>query len=697
MRARSTITRHDESGPSKGTLLTLLWAFCTTLWTIFTPPHFTFAARIVIFQPAWLIRTVFQDSNVVEDLGLFLVVHGIYGYHAGLWRPPIRDDFSWVDFHDEAFLIYFGIFGLLAACGVLAGGIVHRGTQLSPSDRNAHLFDTRIDEQLLPPLLILSRTSHSRMFPQKHSFVYSYLLVGVPVGASGKVNSILSVDGETRSWFHVNSDDYLARGSNRLGLGGKLKQYLHTQGVTDREYAFAYLVTAPRFLGYSFNPASFWYIYDSETVLQYIIVEVNNTFGERRVYFVKADDSAQKSDKLESKTRPKEARNTQMFTNTWQKDFHVSPFNSTKGSYSLKAVDPLAAYQHTGEVAIDNTIVLRSSKDSAKIVARVWSDGAPRDATTITLLQRARFIAAWWWVGFVTFPRILVEASKLFFRKRLNVWYRPEVVETSLGRSSTEDEIQLEAFFRAFLQDIVEHAEKPLCLTYQPADSDEEEVTMYSPGFTYEEVHEKTITIKVLSPAFYSRLVHYAHIKEAFDRECLATEEKNRTVAVKSPHLLPLLLEAVSRSRTRWSDSGRSLRQRARWYLVRRLRCPAPAQSYVGSRSESPDYSISDIRTFREAELDRFITHQAYDVGAYQRIALKLFVAERFAFGIPAVVSLFDWIFRALLLFGAMYYSQYCPSLDVLRSPTLGGEYLMSSAALLLLANAIHARSFITH
>jgi len=672
------------------TLVTLLWATCTTLWAIFTPPHRTFAARITIFQPLWLLRAWIGDGNVVEDLRLFLVLHGVYGYLAGLWRPPISSDFAWIDFHDDAFLIYLGIFGLLAACGALAGGIVHRGAQLKPGDRNAHLFEERIDERLLPPLLIPSRTSHSRMFPQRHSFMYSYLFVGIPVGASGKISNMLSVDGSNRGWFHINSDDYLARGSSRQGLGGKLKEYLHTQGVTDRDYAFAYLITAPKFLGYSFNPASFWYVYDSETVLRFIVVEVNNTFGERRMYLLRGHGGTHKDGLLEKADGDK-AQSADTFTDTWRKDFHVSPFNSTKGSYSIKAVDPLIAYQHDGQVKIDNTIVLRSSKDSAKLVARVWSDGTPRDATTVTWVQQIRFIAAWWWVGFATFPRIVAEAGKLFFRKKLHVWYRPEVVETSLGRSSTKDEEELESHFRAFLQDAVGHAEKPLCLHYVPADSGGKEVAMYSPGFTYEEAHERTLSIKVLSPAFYSRLVHYAHIKEAFDRECLATEEKNRTISIDSPHLLSALLEAISKSQTHWTGSSQDPRKSIRWSWMRRLRCPAPAQSYVDDKkSNNAGYDISDIRSFRDAELDRFVRHQGEDVAAYQRIVLKLFLAERFAGGIPALVSLFDWVLRATFIFGAMYFSQYCTAIDVLRPKSMDREDVLSSLGVLLLANSVH-------
>lgn len=682
-----------EGGPSKSTLVVAIWAVCTAFWTIFTPPHITWAGRILLFQPLWILRAYFRDETWSQDLGLALLLHAIYSHYSAAWRFPSLADVSSINIHSESFHIYMGIFGLLAICGASAGGIHRRGSQLKSPLRNDHLFDRRIDEQLLPPLLISSRTSHSRMGPKKHSFSYSYLFVGIPVGVSGRVSAALSIDCDIHSWFHVDSGDYLARIRDEQGLGQKLKQYLHSQGVTDRDYAFAYLVTAPKFLGYSFNPASFWYIYDSDAALKYMIVEVNNTFGERRMYLLKADKASNEDQDVEFNGDLTPQKKT-LFTDSWQKDFHVSPFNSTKGTYSLKAVDPLAAFQDTGSVKIDNTIVLRSSKQDAKIVAKVWSEGPPRDATSISMLALARFVVSWCWVGFATFPRILWEASKLFFRRKLHVWYRPEVLDTSLGRAYTADETTLERFFAAFLEDVVSNAAKPLRVIYEAAHTGGQEVSWSSPGFTYEEVHKRTLAIKVLSPAFYSRLVHYAHIKEAFDRECLATEEKNRTVVVQKPQLLPTFLEATKARQATWTSKGQGVFGRFRWWLLRLLRSPPPAQSY-GQDSFHPDHSVSDIRSFQDSEFDRFVRHRGEHVALYQGPTLKLFLAQRFAFGLPPLVTFVDWVFRASMLFAAMYLSSYATAIDVFRPRELGREHVAPSLSLLLLANSVHLWSFL--
>ena len=96
----------------------------------------------------------------------------------------------------------------------------------------------------LKPLIFPCRTSHTRIFPRKHSFSYSYLFVGIPIGYQGSSGSLLSVGGEksfldedkkskhtsntTKSFFHIEAADYLSR-ENSPGLEGKLHAYLRSQ------------------------------------------------------------------------------------------------------------------------------------------------------------------------------------------------------------------------------------------------------------------------------------------------------------------------------------------------------------------------------------------------------------------------------------------------------------------------------------
>lgn len=211
------------------------------------------------------------------------------------------------------------------------------------------------------------------------------------------------------------------------------------QGVEDKQWSFAYLVTAPRFLGYSFNPVSFWYLYDSNSKLTMMVLEVNNTFDERRMYLLKADGHTNGEEQLPDGETVDIPKHAVKFSDVWSKDFHVSPFNSRKGSYSLAANDPLDS-SNSRECMIDNLIVLKSSQGHAKLVARVFSDGEARNPVSLSLIESSWFILSWSWVGLITSPRIIKEAFKLFYLRGLHVWYRPEVLPSSIGRQHVEEE-----------------------------------------------------------------------------------------------------------------------------------------------------------------------------------------------------------------------------------------------------------------
>jgi hypothetical protein len=85
------------------------------------------------------------------------------------------------------------------------------------------------------PLILPCRTSHSRTFPKKHGFSYSYLQVSVPVGFEGRSRSMLSVGTSVKkAWFHIQATDYLNRSSLDQTLKEKLSVYLESQVRTRR-------------------------------------------------------------------------------------------------------------------------------------------------------------------------------------------------------------------------------------------------------------------------------------------------------------------------------------------------------------------------------------------------------------------------------------------------------------------------------
>ncbi|KAH9900291.1 hypothetical protein F4778DRAFT_771489 [Xylariomycetidae sp. FL2044] len=507
------------------------------------------------------------------------------------------------------------------------------------------------------PLLFPCRTTHSRLFPTKHSFSYSYLLVGIPVGWDGVAGGMISATkkGDRQGWYHIDAADYLARGDGHLGLRGKLESYLLSQGVEPSRYPYAYLATAAKFLGYHFNPISFWLLYSPEKKLSAMVYEVNNTFDERRMYFLEFDNDtnvpkgvieAPENDNevVEAKTQLSSRTLSKPLKATWQKDFHVSPFNSRKGGYSTVAYDPLFPHMQ-GRGPINTTITLTSSKNHAKLVTRIFSEGEAVDPTELTLFQRASFLARWWWVGFVTFPRIVKEAGLLFYRRNLHVWFRPEPLKESVGRHADNVERDLEVVFRKYLKYLVGQSSAPLAMRYVPSGvatvADE---LMLSPLAQKDPENMEHLEFKVLTPAFYPRFVHYAHDLEAIFSEL----HENCTVWLSKPELLPKLVLKKPPPPVHTSsylDYGyftaiRNLRQRPD-----RIERPLTSSQAPGPEPQR------DIRGFRLSSMDGYVlSHEDKKMrGSYRDALLRLFLAERIAFGSLGVLWLELLILKTLL------------------------------------------------
>lgn len=389
----------------------------------------------------------------------------------------------------------------------------------------------------LQPMIFPCRTTHSRFYPQVHSFAYTYLYVGIPVGWSGRAGTLLSAENvrsrrRLRSWFSVEAEDYLARGLHPDGLVGKLQDYLRAQNVDAGKYPQAYLVTAPRFLGYSFNPVSFWYLYDDKEALSAMILEVNNTFDERRMYLLQHDRTVEEDASFSA--------NALTFSQAWPKDFHVSPFNDRQGFYSLNASDP-----YTSNIAkVDNNVTLRSTEGRPKLVARVFSTANPVLPKSLSTFASLKFVLAWWWVGLTTDIRILREARKLWM-KGLQVFYRPEVFVSSIGRRAAVEEEVLEKQFRVWLKTAVNAFPEKIRIVYTAA------INTFSEEL-FSNVHpdsdaSTTIHLKVLSPAFYRGLVYSPSAVDLFDNVYFKAAGAGRLLSTSNDVILKQLLDRAPR------------------------------------------------------------------------------------------------------------------------------------------------------
>ncbi|PMB72930.1 hypothetical protein BM221_000347 [Beauveria bassiana] len=521
---------------------------------------------------------------------------------------------------------------------------------------------------------IPSRTTHTRFFPKKHSFAYSYLTVGILVGLRAEINGILSIDPPSeravRGWwtwlksplYEVDGASHLARGRDEGGLREKLNKFLVSKSVDPSDYPHAFLVTAPKFLGYSFNPVSFWYLYSPDKVMSAMILEVNNTFDERRPYLVFRDFDQETKHIQSLDPRPSTDNTASRFSASFEKDFHVSPFNSRKGSYSVLAKDPLGPGLATFR-GLDVTINLRSSKGHPKLVARLVHQTPVIDVTEMTALQKVLFIGRWFWIGFATFPRIVKEAAILFFRRSLHVWFRPEPLLQSLGRHATTTERRLEAVFCDYLRYRVEQSPESLRVCYIPSG-----ISASTTEYVFASKAAATATttspacdvdIRVLTPVFYARFVHYAHDFEGLFNELA----ESCTVAVDKPDMLPHIFLKKDALPLRASSLG----EYAAFRLIQALRrTPEPIRRPMTSAEDSLGGQAStrkpvDIRGFRISPMDAYVLEHGSDSlkSMYRSTVSRLFLADRFFLGSLELLSAVEFMFRAgfaYLLVSAFYH-----------------------------------------
>ena len=156
---------------------------------------------------------------------------------------------------------------------------------------------------------------HKRKHPKTHEFRYHSLQFSVEVGQLDRVQGNVFFAINRKALISINQKDY--------GNGGDARKWLRKCLLSNgfkRHIEKIYLSTFPKILGIGFNPVSFWYCFDKNKQLMAVIAEVNNTFSERKIYFISKGDEPMLNG--ESFELPKE--------------FYVSPFIEVSGLYSFR-------------------------------------------------------------------------------------------------------------------------------------------------------------------------------------------------------------------------------------------------------------------------------------------------------------------------------------------------------------------------
>jgi uncharacterized protein len=156
---------------------------------------------------------------------------------------------------------------------------------------------------------------HKRLRPVLNAFAYPGYFLRLPMRSlAARPSHVLPWNRWALLSFH-DTDHGDGRGASHGGALAWLDATLAQAGVHDAN-GEAWLHCYPRVLGHTFKPVSFWHCHRSDGSLRAILVEVNNTFGERHCYLL---------------DKPSYGR-----TQRADKVFHVSPFCAVAGHYEFR-------------------------------------------------------------------------------------------------------------------------------------------------------------------------------------------------------------------------------------------------------------------------------------------------------------------------------------------------------------------------
>ncbi len=158
---------------------------------------------------------------------------------------------------------------------------------------------------------------HRRLRPQGHAFKYPTYFLMLPMRSLRSASDTSTQCALPRNRFGLLSFHDRDHGDGRADALAWIDELLASEGIDDAAGEI-WLHTYPRVLGYAFKPVSFWHCQRSDGTLAAMVVEVNNTFGERHCYLLAGPTLAY-------------GRELQA-----QKVFHVSPFCAVQGRYRFR-------------------------------------------------------------------------------------------------------------------------------------------------------------------------------------------------------------------------------------------------------------------------------------------------------------------------------------------------------------------------
>lgn len=245
------------------------------------------------------------------------------------------------------------------------------------------------------PHIGFGQVRHKRLKPVVHAFAYPTYFLMLPMRSLAKEPSTAIKRNHWAALSFYDKD----HGDGRADSLAWLDELLQSEGIDDAT-GEVWLHCYPRVLGYTFKPVSFWYCHRADASLRAIVIEVNNTFGERHCYLL--DKPIFGAEQHASKV------------------FHVSPFNHVEGNYRFR-------FMTTGNITL-----ARVDYDDA--IGPLLETSVSGELETITPQSIRKALWRYPMMTFGVIARIHWQAFKLW-RKRVTYVAKPTPPDLFTTRS----------------------------------------------------------------------------------------------------------------------------------------------------------------------------------------------------------------------------------------------------------------------
>ncbi len=238
--------------------------------------------------------------------------------------------------------------------------------------------------------LFVGTLRHRRFTPVSHAFTYPLFMAFLDIDRLPQLMSVSRLTSHNR-WNWATFDDRDHFGDPARPLRERLAADAGRHGV-DLPDGPIFLLTHLRYLGYCFNPVSFFYCFDAAGRLQIVLAEVNNTFGGSHNYWLRPDATSR------------------TFRSAAAKSLYVSPFMPVDVDYAFAfspPADHLVAHMESaraGSACFDSTLSLERRRWNAAEIRRVLFR---YPAMTANVMAGIHWQAMkLWWKGVPPVPRV---------------------------------------------------------------------------------------------------------------------------------------------------------------------------------------------------------------------------------------------------------------------------------------------------